>query len=240
MLIEGMLQNDAILFEFRGPWGVPIQFGQSLAFLVGLLLYLNLNGNIMNGVIISLMLITIILLHELGHAWGNLIQGIPVRRIMIHGGGGFCEPGAPGSPSQRELTVAMGPLVNLALWALAGIALWALFKLVVQGSLGVSVPIGTLSLIAYYIDLFAFFNLLFFIFNLIPVQPLDGGKLLHLFLQRAYPPQQAQQITGAIGLAAAIAWIPLAIWGFLTFGIILFFFPSIPLHYKIMRGEIRL
>ena len=35
------------------------------------------------------MLIGSILAHELGHAWGALIQNVRVRRIMLHGGGGF-------------------------------------------------------------------------------------------------------------------------------------------------------
>jgi len=64
-----------------------------------------------------------IFLHELGHAWGTIVQGIPVRRIMIYGGGGFCERSRSASVKQRELIVAMGPIVNLVIWAFASLSL---------------------------------------------------------------------------------------------------------------------
>ena len=72
-------------------------------------------------------LIGSIYLHELGHAWGCLIQGVPVRRVMIYGGGGFCEPTRSSTRYEQELIVAMGPIVNLLenefhdAWAHAGI-----------------------------------------------------------------------------------------------------------------------
>ena len=68
--------------------------------------------------------ITFIFLHELGHAWGCQVQGIPVRRIVLHGGGGFCEHTRSGTRTEQELIIAMGPLVNLALWALGSLVTW--------------------------------------------------------------------------------------------------------------------
>ena len=37
------------------------------------------------------MVVGSIFLHEMGHAWGCLVQGIPVTRIVMYGGGGLCE-----------------------------------------------------------------------------------------------------------------------------------------------------
>ena len=44
-------------------------------------------------------------LHEMGHAWGALVQGVPVRRIMLHGGGGFCERARSATAREDELIV---------------------------------------------------------------------------------------------------------------------------------------
>ena len=117
-----MFQDNKPIFEFRGPWGVPVQVGASLFLLM--LLFVDFGGaprDFAFDMMFFAILIGSIYLHELGHAWGCLIQGVPVRRVMIYGGGGFCEPTRSGSRSEQELIVAMGPIVNLFLWAVAGV-----------------------------------------------------------------------------------------------------------------------
>lgn len=231
-----MLQNDKVVFSFRGPMGVQVDIGQSIVFLMALILFLNLSGNILNGVIIIAILFGSIYLHELGHAWGNKVQGIPVRRILMHGGGGLCEAARSGTPRERELVVAMGPLVNLALWAIAGITV-AVLNQRLAASPTEALENATLFQFIIWIEFFGFINILLFAFNLIPVQPLDGGKLLHLFLLRFMQPPTALKVTGAIGLVAAILWIPSAIFLFMSWGFILFFFPSVKLHWLMFQGR---
>jgi Zn-dependent protease len=165
------------------------------------------------------MLIGSIFLHEVGHAWGCKVQGVPVRRIMIHGGGGFCEHARSPSYEQQELIVAMGPIVNLVIWALAslaapmmapGIAQWAVFWL-------------------------AWINLFLALFNLLPVHPLDGGKLFQLFLLRFLPAGTATRISGGIGLIIAVLWIPGMVWLYFNIGLVLFFFPPVRMHLQMLR-----
>ncbi len=230
------MQSDAVLFEFTGPFGVPVQIGQSMGFLIALIVYFNISGGIIGALIFAALLIGAIFLHELGHAWAAKVQGIPVRRIMLHGGGGFCEHGRTSSYKQDEFIVAMGPLTNLALWALAGIGLWAMYDYFASGAAGFLMPNSPYWSIMGYLSLFATINIMLFAFNLLPVQPLDGGKLTHLFLLRLMPPGTAQRVTGGIGLVASLLWIPAAFYIFVTFGFILFFFPSIRLHYQMMKG----
>jgi Zn-dependent protease len=169
-----MFGNDTTVFEFKGPFGVRVEIGQSLAMLV-LFIALMSGGNIVTGLTFAAMLVLAIFLHEFGHVAGCIWQGVPVRRVMLHGGGGFCEPARATTRHEGELIVAMGPLVNLALWALSSLA----FKTILTGNLYYSPVMMT---IAGYLSMFAFLNLAMFIFNLLPVQPLDGGKLLHLGL----------------------------------------------------------
>jgi Zn-dependent protease len=85
--------------------------------------------------------------------------------------------------------------------------------------------------------LVAWINLILLIFNMIPVQPLDGGKLFHLMMLRIMGDEPAQGITGAVGLALSVVWIPAMIVAYYYEGWILFFIPSIMAHYRMMRGE---
>lgn len=226
-----MFRNDNVLFHFTGPMSVRVEVGQSLAMLVAFLVLLS-GGNLVSGLMFAGLLVLAIFLHELGHAWGCVVQGVPVRRIMLHGGGGFCERARSATRSEDELIVLMGPLVNLGLWALSSLGLWALWQAMPFP------PSPFLLLISDALSLFAFLNLALFIFNLIPVQPLDGGKLLHLQVLRFVTPGAAQRITGRVGLAVAILWVPTAIVVYLTYGWILFFFPSIMAHYRMARGQL--
>ncbi|MCV2894389.1 site-2 protease family protein [Lentibacter sp. XHP0401] len=224
-----MFQTGPTLFSFRGLFGVQVDVSQSLVMLAGLLLFLSGLSNFIWVAVLVAMLLTSIYLHELGHAWGCLVQGVPVRRIVLHGGGGFCEHARSASRQQQELIIAMGPLVNLALWALASLGSWWIF----------SGPSMGLDMIGGYLSLFARLNLALFIFNLLPVQPLDGGKLLQLGLLRFFPQNVAMRTAGAIGLVFAVLWWPALIYVYFTFGWLLLFAPPIMLHWHMARGEYR-
>ncbi len=233
-----MFQNGNILTQFRGPWGVRVEIDQSILFLGGFLLYMSLNGGLFDGMIFALILILSIYLHELGHAWGCIVQGVPVRRVVLHGGGGFCEHARSPDRKQQELIVLMGPLVNLALWALSGVLTY-LAVLVLPVLVGFDGPMAFISYeILSWLYLFGWVNIMLFFFNILPVQPLDGGKLLHLGLLRLLPATTAHRATGAIGLLFSILWIPAAIYAYLTMGWILFFIPSPRAHYNMMRGNL--
>ena len=242
-----MLQNDNVVYSFRGPMGIQVDIGSSILFLLGLILFVNINGSLVNGVIFIIMLVTSIFLHELGHAWGNKIQGIPVRRIMLHGFGGFCQATRAGTPREQELIVAMGPIVNLVLWALAGIGKWwimaAWIGALPDAASGQGAEIAWMEANQFkfqiwsYLNTFAFLNIALFVFNMLPVQPLDGGKLFHLGMLRLMDPRKALRVTGAVGLATSVLWIPAAIYLFFTLGFILFFFPSIKLHWEMYNGR---
>lgn len=211
--------------------GVRVEIGQSIVFLLGFIAIFS-GGDLTGGLTFAGLLLCAIFLHELGHAWGCMVQGIPVRRIMLHGGGGFCEPARSASATQQELIVAMGPIVNLALWAIASLAQWAMWDTIVAN------PSFFMVELYLALGLFAFLNLALFIFNMIPVQPLDGGKLLHLMLLRVLEPDAAHRVTGRVGLVLSILWVPAAILAYTTYGWILFFIPSIPAHYRMARGQL--
>jgi Zn-dependent protease len=215
-----MFSDNTPLFEFRGPWGVPIQVGGSIFLLVLILVDFSATPRLVAyDVMFVAILIGSIYLHELGHAWGCLIQGVPVRRVMLYGGGGFCEPSRSSARYEQELIVAMGPIVNLVLWATAGLI----------GNV-ISDPE-----IAWVFATIAWVNGFLFILNMLPVHPLDGGKLFELFLHRFLRAELAIKISASFGLVLALIWIPLMVVMFLHVGVVLFFLPSVRLHWEMLR-----
>ncbi len=217
-----MFGNSNTIFQFRGLFGVPVHIGSSILLLVLLFLSFGTSpAQLLYNAIFLGMIIGSIYLHELGHAWATLVQGIPVRRIMIYGGGGFCERTRSATARQEELIVAMGPIVNLSIWAVASL-IW---------------PYMPEGLLMWAVNLLAWINLFLAIFNMIPVQPLDGGKLFHLFLLRFTSQAMAMRIAGGIGLVISVLWLPAMYLAYTKLGFLLFFFPPIGLHWRMMNGK---
>lgn len=217
-----MLTNENPIHEFRGPFGVPIQVGASVLLLP--LMLVELGGSarsIMYDLIWVAMVIGSVFLHELGHAWASLIQGVRVRRIMIYGMGGFCERAVSASRREQEFIVAMGPIVNLALWAVCSIIASFLDH-----------PV------AYWMfHHMATINLWLAIFNLLPISPLDGGKIFELLLMRLMLPRTATRIAGWVGLVFLLPVGLLFLIGMFHWVFLLFFIPSTLQCFQMAMGR---
>ncbi|ABD54642.1 site-2 protease family protein [Jannaschia sp. CCS1] len=231
--------GNSIAFTLRGPWRIPIQFDISLLILAVLFGMIFIDRGILAAATAFAMIVIAILLHELGHAAACVVQRVPVTRVVLFGGGGFCEHDARVTPRQAELIAIAGPLVNLALWAVATLVLPALAAgppepINVNGTWITGPPLGQSDLYRT-LEIFARLNLFLALFNLIPVLPLDGGRLLHSWLHRFVNGATANRITGGVGVVLSILWIPLMFAAFFTFGFILIFFPNLVLHWRMLR-----
>ncbi len=118
-----------------------------------------------------LMIFFIIAIHELGHAWMALLFQWRIKRVVFLPFGGVAEVDEHGNrPAREELWVILaGPLQHIWLF----LAAWLLFIL------------GWMPENLY--QTFWQFNLAIFLFNLLPVYPLDGGKLLMLLVSLRQP-----------------------------------------------------
>ncbi|OZI11315.1 stage IV sporulation protein FB [Bacillaceae bacterium SAS-127] len=128
--------------------------------------------SVLTGYFIDLLLVfLIIVMHELGHAAMALSFRWRIKRIVFLPFGGVAEVDEHGNrPPKEELFVILaGPLQHLWLF----IAAWLLFTA------------GWISDNLY--QHFWQFNLAILLFNLLPVYPLDGGKLLMLFVSLQRP-----------------------------------------------------
>lgn len=168
------------------------------------------------GVLVTLLLFTIVLLHELGHALVALEFEIPIRQIVLLPIGGVAQlERMPESPWQEFLVAIAGPLVNLLLALLMAGLGWVVGYEVSLFSFQRALRLmGTMTAGAIFGYVFVS-NLFIGAFNLLPAFPMDGGRVLRALLAARLPYEQATAIAVVIG--QALAWL-LGLWGFLGGG----------------------
>ncbi len=212
--------NDATLFEFQGLFGFRVQVHRSIILLVLLFGFFGFAYNPAYALITISVVLGSIYLHEMGHAWACKTYRIPVREVVLYGGGGYVLPGRSLTRREDEFVTAMGPIVNLALWAIASLAL----------------PYVGHGLVATIVFQLAWINLFLAIFNLLPMLPLDGGRLSGLVLARIFPQRAATRIAGAFGLLTGVMWLAYAAFSLLLGGgFLLLFLPNLPRHWQMLR-----
>jgi len=169
----------------------------------------------------QLVLFGMVLLHELGHCLACRRVGGQADEILMWPLGGLAFVSPPRNPRAFLITTIGGPMVNLVFCVLAaGILLLT----------GRSVPINPLAL-GYGVDVvheLYVVNYVLLLFNLLPIYPLDGGRLFQelLWLKLGY--QRSTLIATQVGMVGALLlgclglargeWllIGVAIFGFLT------------------------
>jgi len=122
------------------------------------------------AVVASLLFLASIALHELGHSWVALREGLEVDSITLWLFGGVSQlKGRFASPGAEFRIAVSGPLVS--------IGLGVLFVAIARAGAPTEVD-GVAAWLGYI-------NLILAAFNLLPAAPLDGGRVLHAALWRA-------------------------------------------------------
>jgi len=144
--------------------------------------------------------------HELGHSLTSIRLGIPVRAIRLHLLGGLSQLDREPTRARDEFLIALaGPAVNLGL----SVAFWGLMS---AGVDNVGLKLTTFG------RLLATANLWLGGLNLIPVLPLDGGRLVGAVIWRITGDDKLGKRVGvALGrIAAAMLYASgaaLIVWG---------------------------
>lgn len=206
--VRGIQIRMHITFPLILVWGA-IQFGQQGGGVAGALF----------GVLVTLVLFAIVVLHELGHSVAAQYYGVSVRQIVLLPIGGVAQLGRiPERPSQEFVIAIAGPLVNFVLAGVLGLVAWVggLDADIVIGRLFMPQP-GRTDLEAAFASLINV-NLALGVFNLLPAFPMDGGRVLRALLATrvSYPRATALAVTIGQGLA----WL-MGLWGFLGGGFFL-------------------
>ena len=120
-----------------------------------------------------------IVLHELGHAFVAIRNGIGIASIQLWIFGGMARMNRESDSPRTEFEVAIaGPLVTLAIFVVLtavgiGAAGWDEFSKAAAADSDAGVS-GALAMIAWL----ATINLLVLVFNLLPAFPMDGGRIV--------------------------------------------------------------
>ena len=139
-----------------------------------------------------LTLFVIVLLHEFGHAFACRQTGGQVDSILLWPLGGVARVAPPQRPGAQLWAIAAGPLVNLAL-APVTIGLY----------LG-GLTIGLGPDLVHFLGVMALINLGLFVFNMLPIYPLDGGQILRSLLWYVLGRDRSLTVAATIGLVASV------------------------------------
>ncbi len=155
-----------------------------------------------------------VVLHELGHSFAARRYGVGVRRILLMPIGGMAEfDSLPREPSKELVITIAGPAVNFVLAAL----LWWPVNQLPQHIMFYSAQ-GLL-----YQLLWA--NLVMGVFNLVPVFPMDGGRIFRALLATKFTYLKATHWASLVGkLLSVVGGCVMFFWLESWFGALLFAF----------------
>lgn len=183
-------------FHLVSLFGIPIQI--HFTFLV-LIIWIALEGSSKEGerpylrLLFVLAIFACVLLHELGHSLVARRHGIQTRNITLTPIGGVAVLETMPRPREELFIALAGPLVNIAIATLIYI-----------GSLATHSPIkfpGTArpdTFPSFMSDLFTI-NIILAGFNLLPVFPMDGGRVFRSILAHFMDDVQATTIAVKVG-----------------------------------------
>ncbi|HET9956457.1 MAG TPA: site-2 protease family protein, partial [Polyangiaceae bacterium] len=163
------------------------------------------------GAAFTLALFACVLLHELGHSLVAQKFGLQVKEIILLPIGGIANLlGKPKHPGQEIAIALAGPAVNILLAGLFGAALWATGQHL--GGARALVASAKLPSLSTFLLLLTTGNLSLALFNLLPVFPLDGGRVLRALLELRWGAVRATVWAAGFGQVAALALGGYAVW----------------------------
>ena len=173
-----------------------------------------------------------VVLHELGHCLVALHYRIPIHRILLLPIGGMAQFGKiPRNPIKELLITIAGPAVNFAIVAL-------LYSFM-------GWPETTFLFGSHY-DLYGLlvfvllFNLIMGTFNLLPIFPMDGGRILRALLAMKFSYLKSTRMAVWVAKPLAIAGMVLALTSLdsiLTAILFAFIFIGGELEYSLVRRQ---
>ena len=156
-------------------------------------------GFILTGYFHNLIIFTsIIIIHELGHFIAAKINKLNVEKIIVYPYGGL---------------VKMNNLINTSinkdlLVAISGIIFQLIYFLIIT-------VLYKQGLIRDYIyELFNMYNKTILAFNILPIHPLDGSKILNLLLSKIIPYDKANKLNIFVSLITSIIIISINYYKF--------------------------
>jgi Zn-dependent protease len=145
----------------------------------------------------ALLLFVSVLLHELGHSFAAIAQGVKVRSITLFLLGGVAS-------IERESSTARGALIVAAAGPLVSLLLAAGLIAASHGAAHLSPPLGVL------VSQLGELNLVLGLFNLLPGLPLDGGLILKALVWQ-WTGSQSRGVQVATATGRLLAYLALGL-----------------------------
>lgn len=148
-----------------------------------------------------LALFLIVMLHEFGHALACRQVGGRANRIVLWPLGGVAYVDPPPRPGATLWSIAAGPLVN--------VGLMPIFSLVLsQGrSLGWADSAANVYQLVFAVQRI---NYWLFVFNILPIYPLDGGQIVRSLLWFVLGRARSLMVATIIGFVGVVGFMGLA------------------------------
>jgi len=214
--------------------GIRLELHLSFLLVVGLWAWLGWERGAQTGalaaVITGLLIFACIILHEFGHCLTAQRFGIGIEKILILPIGGMAQfSSIPREPRAEFLITAAGPAVNFALFGL------------MFAFLGTGAPLSlTFALEPHSIAAAVMWaNLVLGIFNLLPIFPMDGGRLLRASLASRFSYLTATRVAVVIAKTLALLGIFWALMhtNFLLAALLLFMFVGGQMEYDMVKRQ---
>lgn len=183
-------------------FGIQLELHFTFLLLVGLYAWVGHQTALWAGALANTVAIILIfacvILHELGHSLVAMHYGIKINRILLLPIGGMAEfARMPRSPKKELLITLAGPAVNLFI---AG-------ALILFGNTIPESFLDRAPTLAQILPFLLFINLIMGFFNLIPVFPMDGGRIFRSILALFLSYLKATRIAVWVGKLLAIGGI---------------------------------
>jgi len=188
-------------------FGIRVRMHASLLTLIALELLLSETRwgmGVTTAMTFGVLLFGIILLHEFGHCFAARKVGGEANEILMWPLGGLAYCDAPQRPWPQFATAAGGPLVNVIICAVTYGLMFAMRWAMPRAHLTFN-PLVVGGFYFYFILAWTFaISLALLIFNLLPIFPLDGGRLLQAMLWPKLRYYRATMITCIVGMIGAV------------------------------------
>ena len=186
-------------------------------------------GGLRDGAIQLALLFLIVLIHEFGHCFGCRATGGEATEILMWPLGGLAFVAPPHNWRAHLVTAAAGPAVNVAFCLLAAAVLIGWTGSAAAAPWNPFHPFRPLAFdgfsggagsVQYWLVVFFGLNYMLLLFNLMPVYPLDGGRVLQTLLWPRMGYGRSTSFASGIGMVGAVL---IGLAGFLTETPILYF-----------------
>ena len=191
--------------------GIPVAVTPWFFFLMTILAVFVANGSLVHGIMFAVVGTLSIGAHEFGHATVANHYGL-YPQVVLGGLGGITQHHSANARQSFWITL-WGPLSDLILAAIA-------FGVILVLKLTVPTFLPEHAYMELFLVYMLWINLVWGIFNLLPIYPMDGGKICAALLSKFLKPALALKTGVIISMTCCIG---LAVWAFFSEQIFMLF-----------------